>query len=94
MVSDLHNLLQTMRDIYNRNTLSCQLSHNLKKDLYLLLAQRRRRLIHNKNLKIICNQVSGNLDHLLLAYTKFSYLCIRIYFMLQSFENFLGCLNM
>ena len=94
VITDLHDFFQTMGNIYDGNSGFQKLSHDLKQYLNLLLAQRRSRFIHDQHFQIIFNQVSGNLDHLLLSYSKFSYFCIQVKWMLESFQNFSGTFHM
>ena len=87
MVANLHDLFQTVRYVNNRNPLSRQFPHDLKKNLYLLLAERGCGLVHDQDLQIISHKISCNFNHLLLTYPQFSHKGLRINFMFQSFQN-------
>ena len=87
VITDLHDLLKPVRNIYDGDALLQKLSHDLEKHLYLSGRKGRSRLIHDQNAKIILYQVSGDLHHLLLSDTQVSDQGIRRYLVLQPFQD-------
>ena len=92
MIADFHNFFQTMRNIYNRNPSLQKLSHDFEKNFNLCSRKRGCRFIHDQYPQIVLIQITCNLYHLLLAYTKISNHCIRRNLMLQTFQDLFGTL--
>jgi len=65
-VAELEHLVQPMRDVYDRHTLTPQPAHDLEQALDLPPGQRRGGLVHHQD-PCVLRQRLGDLDHLLLC---------------------------
>ena len=83
MIADLHDFLEAVRNINDGNPGGEQLPHDFEQHLDFRSRKGRRRLIHDQNPQVVLDQISRDLNHLLLPDTKVTDNRVRINLMLQ-----------
>ena len=89
VITDLHDLLKPVGNVYNGQPLGQQFPHNLKEHLHFRRAQGGSGLVHDQHPQIVFHQVSGNFHHLLLSDPQVAHQRFRRNLMFQMLQHLL-----